>query len=908
MRWRRNLFNLPTGKAGEDFIDELTKLYCHFNDSTAFESIALTLSAIIFPLLLQKPAPTSKSRDHVKYLQKRLLLWRAGNLKELLSEGRAIQNRFSKKKKKSRQSKQQSRFISLMEQGKVSAALRCIGSQETSVLDVTPEVLNELKDKHPEAKTAASESLYQGPVPQKVVEAVIFENIDANAIHKAAKKVNGAAGPSGGDASLWHRLLCSKQFKKKPADLCQALAVLSRKLNTETISPQHLRGFVAGRLIPLDKQPGVRPIGIGEIPRRIVSSATVSLLNPGLVAATAPLQTCAGLPGGIEASIHAMRRIFNDEETEAILLVDARNAFNAMNRQAALHNIQYSCPELSTFLHNIYGCQAELFLPNSDETILSEEGTTQGGPESMGFYATSMIPLSTKSAGVKKLFYADDGSGGAKLDCLKVWWDSLKREGPPLGYFPYPLKSWLITKPAHLLRAQELFPDVNITTDGHEFLGSFIGNEEATKEFIDGKVLEWSKDIDALTDIARSEPQLAYSAYIFGTARRWQFVCRTTPGISEHLRELEERIREKLIPAIMGGRQPSDDMRLIYSLPARMGGLGFQDPSAEASTDYECSMRITAQLANAIYDQDEQFEPNDDQQTVARKEVAELKEARQKALLESVKNNCSEAMARLIDLSSEKGASGWLTSLPLIDYGFRLNKQQFVDALCMRYDLAISDTPRTCVCGQAYSMNHCLTCKNGGYINIRHDTVRDTTHTLLDEVCGDVRIEPGLLPVTGEQLNPGANDSDGARADVSALGFWLPMSRAFFDVKVINPLAQTNWKMKIPAMYKHHELIKKRGYNARILQVEKGTFTPLVFSCTGGMAPEAERFVKELALKISLKRGEAYSQTVHFIRRRIRFEILRSCVISLRGERKNPTRRVPDIREVDIGLCHLIDR
>ena len=540
----------------------------------------------------------------------------------------------------------------------MSAALRCIGSQETSVLDVTPEVLNELKDKHPEAKAASSESLYQGPLPRKPAEEVIFENIDATAIHKAAKKVNGAAGPSGGDASLWHRLLCSKQFKKKPTDLCQALAVLARKLNTEVISPQHLRGFVAGRLIPLDKQPGVRPIGVGEIPRRIVSSATVSLLNPDLVAATAPLQTCAGLPGGIEASIHAMRRIFNDEETDAILLVDARNAFNAMNRQAALHNIQYSCPELSTFVRNIYGCQAELFLPNSDETILSQEGTTQGGPESMAFYAASMIPLSAKSAGVKKLFYADDGSGGAKLDNLKIWWDSLKRDGPPLGYFPYPLKSWLITKPAHLLRAKELFPDVKVTTAGHEYLGSFIGNEESTKKFVDEKILEWTKDIDALVDIARSEPQLAYSAYIFGTSRRWQFVCRTTPGISEHLHKLEDQIREKLIPAIMGGRQPSAELRLLFSLPARMGGLGFQDPSAESAFDYECSVRITAQLANAIYNQDEQFRLNDDQQTEARKEVAELKEARQKALLESVKNNCSEAMGRLLDLSPEKGQPG----------------------------------------------------------------------------------------------------------------------------------------------------------------------------------------------------------------------------------------------------------
>ena len=98
VRWRRNVFNLPKGRAGEDFIEELTKVYRHFNDSTAFESIALTLSAIIFPLLLQKPAPTSKAHDHLKYLENRILLWREGKLEELLSEGRAIQNRFSKKK------------------------------------------------------------------------------------------------------------------------------------------------------------------------------------------------------------------------------------------------------------------------------------------------------------------------------------------------------------------------------------------------------------------------------------------------------------------------------------------------------------------------------------------------------------------------------------------------------------------------------------------------------------------------------------------------------------------------------------------------------------------------------------------------------------------------------------------
>ena len=76
---------------------------------------------------------------------------------------------------------------------------------------------------------------------------------------------------------------------------------------------------------------------------------------------------------------------------------------------------------------------------------------------------------------------------------------------------------------------------MNITTDGHKYLGSFIGNEEATKIFIEEKVKEWTKDIDALAEIAQSEPQLAYNAYVFGTSRRWQFVCRTTPGIADYL-------------------------------------------------------------------------------------------------------------------------------------------------------------------------------------------------------------------------------------------------------------------------------------------------------------------------------------------------------------------------------------
>ena len=101
---------------------------------------------------------------------------------------------------------------------------------------------------------------------------------------------------------------------------------------------------MACRLVPLDKNPGVQPIAIGELPRRIISKAVLSIIGQDIADATCPLQLCAGLVGGCEAAIHAIQKLFSNTSTEGILLVDANNAFNVLNRQAALHNISVLCP------------------------------------------------------------------------------------------------------------------------------------------------------------------------------------------------------------------------------------------------------------------------------------------------------------------------------------------------------------------------------------------------------------------------------------------------------------------------------------------------------------------------------------------------------------------------------------
>lgn len=87
-----------------------------------------------------------------------------------------------------------------------------------------------------------------------------------------------------------------------------------------------------------------------------------------------------------------MRNIFDADETDAVLLVDASNAFNALNRAAALHNVRISCPTIATYAINTYRLPARLFILGGKE-LTSAEGTTQGDPLAMSLYAISVQPL-----------------------------------------------------------------------------------------------------------------------------------------------------------------------------------------------------------------------------------------------------------------------------------------------------------------------------------------------------------------------------------------------------------------------------------------------------------------------------------------------------------------------------------
>ena len=287
-------------------------------------------------------------------------------------------------------------FTDLMFQGNTKAAIRLLTNNcRGKVLrleDIATDgqtVLETLRGKHPSSQPCSVDALITSDADPSTVHPVVYEAIDAHCIRRATLQTFGAAGPSGTDAACW-RKLCTA-FKKASADLCHSIALVAKKLCSSYVDPQGLSPLLACRLIALSKDPGVRPIGICEVVRWIIAKAALFISKRDILEAAGPLQLCAGHVAGVEASIHFVWSFFAENTVEGALLVDASNAFNSLNGNTALQNIQHTCSILAPLAINCYRHPVDLFVGGT--SILSEEGTTQGDPLAMPLYGLSTIPL-----------------------------------------------------------------------------------------------------------------------------------------------------------------------------------------------------------------------------------------------------------------------------------------------------------------------------------------------------------------------------------------------------------------------------------------------------------------------------------------------------------------------------------
>ncbi|XP_066914998.1 uncharacterized protein [Clytia hemisphaerica] len=598
-----------------------------------------------------------------------------------------------------------------------------------------------------------------------------------------------------------------------------------------------------------------------------------------------PNSQMCGQKSGSEAAIHAMRSMFEKAETDAVLLVDAENAFNSLNRAVFLHNIGITCPLLATYVRNCYSKSAKLFVIGGGE-LKSFEGTTQGDPLGMAIYAIGTTPLlhqlamKPQSRSEKEVAFADDLTAAGSIGNLRSWWDKLSVEGPLFGYHPKPTKSWLIVKNEKIAEATKAFQGTNIqiTTQGSKHLGAVIGSQEFKDSFIAEKVLTWVNEITLLSKIAISQPQSAYACFVGGYQHKLTYFLRTVPDIEKYLQPVDEVIRHHLIPALTGGRLVSDDERQLLSLPPRLGGLGLKMFVETASEEFNNSQRMTNDNQNQILGKEKIENP------ATKYQITKERSDRQKEKLDYLIQSMAPDKKKSTLANGQKGVSNWLTTLPLKEHGLDLSRNEFTDAIRLRYGWKLDKMPSKCACGANFDVAHALSCKKGGFVTLRHNELRDITAEMLEEVCKDVKVEPILSEIQeGEETR--GNQSKEARLDVSTVSFWTRGQRAFFDIRVFDLQAQRYRSQELTKCYETNEKEKKRHYNERILQVENGTFTPLVFSTNGAMGKECMVFYKRLAGLIADKRDCNVNEITRAIRTKLCFSLLRATIRCVRGSR-----------------------
>jgi hypothetical protein len=909
--WRRLIsypstaYDVPSGAVGKRFVEKVAEEMRGIK-SRKWNSERF----IVFQLvILQKSREVKRSRDIRRRITKRLDAWEKGQTTMLVEDTlRSMESHLSHKRGQTTPEQRSKIFHQKVLRGNLRGAVRYLTEREKGGI-LYPDDIDEktgltvetvLESKHPDAREPGPDALTAYPYLPDFVDVDITEDT----IEVVARRLSGAAGLGGTDAHALQQWLL--RFGNSSRTLRQATAELVDWLANDFPPWAAYRALMAGRLVALDKCPGVRPIGIGETWRRLAAKATLQVAGSDAKELCGIHQLCAGLEAGIEGAIHAIDELwkqFDAEEEWGFLLIDAANAFNELNRTAMLWTIRHEWPAGARFAFNCYRHWATLVIRGKQGTcvvIFSKEGVTQGDPLSMFGYGIGVLPLirrlKEEFPSVKQPWYADDAGAGGHFTELRAFMERLQEIGPAYGYHPEPTKSILVVRAHNLVSARSEFKDLGFqVTTGSRYLGGYVGSSHEQELWVQEKVSLWTSAVTDLAFTALSHPQTAFAGLQKSLQHEWQFVQRVIDGIGDSFSPLEEAISNIFLPALFGDSLASDNRRELAELPVKSAGLALPDPTDTSAGCYKASTLVCSHLLEAFRG----VVPfnSADHQAVRASVTAELKSrktVKDETTLSTLLAPMDCDTRRTIRRGTETGQ--WLSVMPSTLNGTELSSQEFRDALLLRYARSPGDLPSQCDgCGAAFSVRHALECKTGGLVIMRHNEITEELCDLASKALtpSAIRLEPminnGGNAASVKTPDPKApvqrlHTFDEERGDLLIRGFWARGTDAIIDVRVTDTDAKS-YRSKDPhKVLAQQEKEKKRKYLQPCLAQRKH-FTPFVVSTDGLLGREATELLKRLSLRLADKWQRPYSVVRGFVNARISIAICRATHLCLRGSR-----------------------
>ena len=878
-RFRKNIHPIPANKTGKAFLN----IYAEALEWAAKENIEEHFgwyAATVLPAIcLQIGDIKATLRQKTDTLKLNLEKIETGRISDVIISACKIQDKLKKRRKLNRNKRKinwVTRARTKVQQGEIGQAARALEENETEIVTPTNDSIQKIGEMYPRSKPSSETT------PKADPTRTALTHFTPSQIRKAIQSIQGSGGISQIDAKAYRRIINNKTFKTEGNKIVNALAEATNKIAYKYAEEETTMPLRALRMIAIKKPDGsLRPIGIGEIPRRIITKVIAWEIKNDVKEATGSIQ-CQGLTGACEAAIEAMNEMY--AEGKSILVLDAEGAFNNLNRGRMLKNVHRQLPEAYQAIRNLYENPTPAY--HGEHKLQIEEGTIQGCALSTAIYDIGISPLvkEMQEEGIQQIWMVDDLGVAGNAETLKNWFKTLRKRGPTYGYKPKKGKCYLISKDQNAANIfqKEIKEGLLTQADGTRYLGGPIGAEDFKLNFFKMKAKKLTNKIEKVIKLGKTSPHSAYHLYTRLIKHELTYLQRI--GIKEEQTEDISSSLRRLVEQIIGENIRTEKGLEEISNPLRYGGLDINITRLKAETREKrkrCK-EVTRDLKEKLIAQDPALPPRTssedynkqrekDTRTLIRQQIEGTQDVKERRRREELNLKCT---------------GNWLTAPPIKARGHYLSKKAFEDAIRIRMGLEPKEIPRICACGQRNNLTHTQNCHRGGYINLRHDSIRDVIHKNASKAFHDTEIEPRLNPVEDHTLPSGANTTEHARTDIRIKSFLRDFQDTHFDIQVINTQADSHLQHTPMEAMKKAEDNKNRLYKERLQMVENATFIPMIFTTKGARARATSRALNRIATRCAAKNKEDQKDASKRISTELSFLFLKIELACVRGRRQ----------------------